>query len=189
MAAAIAKGEIELVPDLIVRRAGNGDAAGQSERLNARRDVDAVAEDVLAIDDHIADVDADAELEPPVGRQLGVALGEGPLDLDRGVQGADHARKVAEHAVAGGADDAAVVAADRLGDHTAIGREGRVGAGFVRPHQPAVAMHVGGQDRRELSLGERSIDRLQAAIGRDHDPGGRAGQSPPLPYSRIDDPR
>ena len=177
MAAAVAKGQVELVPDLIVDRAGNGDAAGCGECLDARRDVDPVAEDVLAVDDHVADVDADPKLEPPVGRQYGVALREGPLDLDGSVQGADHARKVAEHAVAGGADDPTLVPGDRLGDHAPIGREGRVRAGFVRSGQPTVAVHVGGQDRRELSLGESRIGRLQAAIGCDHDTAGWFGQT------------
>ena len=60
--------------DLIAHRARDADAAGLGERFQARRHVDAVAEDVVVLDDHVAQIDADAELDPPRRRDVQIAL-------------------------------------------------------------------------------------------------------------------
>ena len=60
--------EIELVPDLLVNGMGDANRAGLGESLEAGGDVDAIAEDVAAIDDHVAEIDTDPELETPVRR-------------------------------------------------------------------------------------------------------------------------
>ena len=54
-------GEVDRQPgaDLLERRAGHADAAGLGDRLQPSGDVDRVAEQVSAFDDHIADMDAD----------------------------------------------------------------------------------------------------------------------------------
>ena len=48
------------------------DAAGLGDALDPRRDVDAVAEDVVALDDDVADIDPDPKPDriglPPVSR-------------------------------------------------------------------------------------------------------------------------
>jgi len=49
-----------LVAGMTYHRVRNDDAAGLGELLQPRRDVDAVAKDVLAIQDDVADVNADA---------------------------------------------------------------------------------------------------------------------------------
>ncbi len=48
--------EIELVPDLVVDGLRNADRAGLGERLESRGDVDAIAEDIIAVDDDVAEV-------------------------------------------------------------------------------------------------------------------------------------
>ena len=58
--------EVELVLDLVVDVAGDADAAGLGEAFEAGGDVDAVAEDVVGLDDDVADIDADAEADAPV---------------------------------------------------------------------------------------------------------------------------
>ena len=55
---------------MIVRGARNADAAGFAKRLQACGDIDAVAENIIAVDDDVADIDADPEWiglasEPP----------------------------------------------------------------------------------------------------------------------------
>src|SRR3990172_8698232 len=62
----------DLALDLIIGRAREADAARLSEAFHPRRYVDSVAVDPLPFDDHIAQVDADAELHPPGLRQFGV---------------------------------------------------------------------------------------------------------------------
>jgi hypothetical protein len=57
--------EIELIPDLLVNSVGDANGAGAGESLEAGGDVDAVTEDVSAINDHIAEIDTDPEFETP----------------------------------------------------------------------------------------------------------------------------
>ena len=61
--------EIELVPDMLVNGLRDADCAGLGERLEPGGDVDAVAEDVVAVDDHVAEIDADAQFETALGRE------------------------------------------------------------------------------------------------------------------------
>jgi len=76
----------ELVADLLPHRAGDGDAARRRDRLQARGDVDAVARNVLPVDQDVAEVDPDAVVDAPLGRQAAVAAGHLALDLDRRLQ-------------------------------------------------------------------------------------------------------
>src|SRR5258708_25592299 len=62
---------------------GDADAAGRGEALEARRDVDAVAVDIVWRHDHVAEIDADAKLDAAVLRQLGLAREDEPLHLPR----------------------------------------------------------------------------------------------------------
>jgi hypothetical protein len=55
--------EIELIPDLIVNSVGDANGARLGESLEAGGDVDAIAEDVAAVDDHVAEIDTDPEFE------------------------------------------------------------------------------------------------------------------------------
>ena len=55
--------EVELVPDLVIHGLRNADGAGLGERLEAGRDVDAVTKDIVAIDNDVAQVDADPKLK------------------------------------------------------------------------------------------------------------------------------
>jgi hypothetical protein len=56
----------QLVADLVVNHAGNGDPAGLGERFEARGDIDAVAKDIVVIGDHVAKIDADAQPNAPL---------------------------------------------------------------------------------------------------------------------------
>ncbi len=85
---------------------------GSHKDLKPRRDVDAVAEDVVAVDDDVADVDADAKHDALVLGLLGIAVQHAALDSDRASDRVDHAGKLDEQAVAGGLDDAAAMAGD-----------------------------------------------------------------------------
>ena len=145
------EGELELAADVVVDRPRDQDAARLGELLQAGGDVDAVAVDVLAVDDHVAEVDADAELEPVLRREGGVALAQGLLDADSAGQRLDDAREVGQHAVARRADDAAVVLGDEPVDDLAAGPQAGVRAGLVAVHLAREADRVGAQDRGQLA--------------------------------------
>ena len=59
MRAERAVSEIELVFDLIVNRLRDTDRAWLGKGLEAGCDIDTIAENVVAVDDHIAEIDTD----------------------------------------------------------------------------------------------------------------------------------
>ena len=65
---------VDLVANLIEHRAGDADPTGVGERLDARGDVDAVAEHVAVAHLDVTEMQADADLDAPVGRRGGIAL-------------------------------------------------------------------------------------------------------------------
>ena len=126
---------------------------GVGQALEPGGDVDAVAEDVVVLDDHVAEIDADPELDPAGRRHVGVALGHPALDLGGALDGLDDARELDQHAIAAGLDDPALVLGDRGIDQLEPVRpQARERARFVRLHEPAVAHHVGGEDHGEPAL-------------------------------------
>jgi hypothetical protein len=73
--------DLNLAADLLVGGGREADAAGLGNAFQPRGDVDAVAENVVAVGEHVADIDTDAELEPPIGR-TGDGRGRPALDRD-----------------------------------------------------------------------------------------------------------
>ncbi len=140
---------------------------GSANRLQPRGDVDAVAVDVVPIDDHVAEIDPDAECDALVLGDFGIAVDHRPLNLDGAAHRVDHARKFHQHAVAGGLDDPAVMLLDfRIDELAAMRLEPVEGAFLVRSHQPRVARHIGGEDRRETAGGShaRGVARPPAPV-------------------------
>ena len=126
----------------------HGDAARLGDALDPRRDIDPVAEDIVVVDDHIAKIDADAELDPPVLGNVAVPIAHLALDFGGALDRAHHAGEFDQHAVAGQFDDAALMIGDgRIDQLGAVILETRQRADLIGPHQAAVADHVGGQDR------------------------------------------
>ena len=144
--------------DLVAHGARNTDAAGLGEHFQAGRDIDAVAKDVVVLDDHVAEIDADAKLHPPRRRDVGVAPRHPALDLGSAQHRIDDAVEFDQHAVASGLDDAAAVLCNgRIDQLDPMGLETRERARLVDLHQPAIADHVGGEDRCEPALWSRHV--------------------------------
>jgi hypothetical protein len=149
---------VQSVTDLITHRARDADAAGLGEGFEARRHVDAVAKDVVFLDDHVAQIDADAELHPPRRRDVRVASRHPPLDLDSAQHRIDDAVELDQHAIAGGLDDAAAVLRDsRIDELDPMGLETRERPRLVSLHQATVADHVSGDDSCEPALWSRHV--------------------------------
>jgi hypothetical protein len=156
--AQILEGEVELVAHLLVRRAAEADAAGLGQGFQPRREIDPVAEDVAVVEDDVAEVDPDAELDAPGGRDIGVAFGHAVLDFDRAAHRVDDAAKLHQQAVAGGLDDAAMVLGDLRVAQLAPDRLQRGERAFlVRPHQPRPAGDIGGEDRHEAACRDHAV--------------------------------
>ena len=121
--------------------------------MQAGRDVDAIAVDVLAVDDDVADVDADPVEDLPVLGHASVALPHGALELDREANRIHDAAEFHQGAVAHELDGAAAILRGFRGDEQLVMcLERRQGAGLVPAHEAAVADHVGRKDGRQPAL-------------------------------------
>src|SRR5207249_3239801 len=126
--------------DLVAHGARAADPAGLGETLQSRRDVDAVAENVVALGDDIAKVDADAELDAAVGIKPGIAVDHPALDLGGAAHRVDDAGEFGEEPIAGGLDDAPLMLADLRVDQLAAMRPEAVERLlFVRPDKARIA--------------------------------------------------
>src|SRR6516165_2614358 len=148
----ILKGKRQPVADLVMDRVGDEDPARIGQRFQPRRNVNTVAVEVVVFDDHVAEIDADTELDAGLCPNTRVPLGHGLLHLDRATHRVDDAGKFHQQPVAGGLDDAAMVLGDlRIGELAAQCFEADERALLVRSHQPRIARRIGGEDRRETA--------------------------------------
>ena len=152
--AQIVPGDLDLAAHLAMRIVGDADAAGLGDRLQPGGDIDAVAENVVVVDDDVADMDADAKREAAVlrhGRRCASAMRA--LNVDRAAHGVDGAGEFDQHAVAGGLDDAAAMFGDfRIDQRAPAVLEPRQSSLFVAPHEPAVTDDVRRKNGRQTAL-------------------------------------
>jgi hypothetical protein len=150
--AEIGDGEVEPCLDLPVRLRGQADTARLANALKPRGDIDAVAHKIaVALLDHIAEMDADAEFDAAFGRQAGIALDQTVLHLDGATHGIDNAAKLNETAVAGSLDDAPVMRVDGgINQIAPQPPEPRQRAILVRSRKTAVSDDIRDQNRRDF---------------------------------------
>src|SRR4029077_1625032 len=108
----ILKGEIDLPADLTLCVVGDANATRLRNPFKARGDVDAVAKDIVVIDDDVTDVDADAKFDPLDLRHRSILLSHTALDLDGAAHRIYDAAELSEHAIARVLDDLATMFAD-----------------------------------------------------------------------------
>jgi hypothetical protein len=108
--------QCELVPDLFVDRARDVDPARFREAFEACGNVDPVAVDLFAVDHHISEVDADAELHPALGRDIRVLSLERGLDFDGALDRIHDAGEFCQHAVSRGINETSVMLLDERVD-------------------------------------------------------------------------
>src|SRR5262245_45122819 len=105
--------------------------------LQTSSHIDAVAKDVVALNDDVTLVDADAEGYALVLGHLCAPRGHARLQFDRTAYGIDHARELQQQPVAGRLDDATAVVGDcRVYDLLAKALQRCQRAALVSPHQP-----------------------------------------------------
>ena len=147
--------EIRLDPlaHVLVGGAGQAHAARLGDALEPRRDVDAVAQKVVAFDQHVAEMNADAIDDAPAFGEVGVALGHHALDRERAFGGRNDRGKFDEEGVAHRLEDPPAVRGDdrRRGLLPLEHRFRR--AGLVLAHHARIADDVGGEDRGKLADG------------------------------------
>ncbi len=137
---------------LLVDGCRDADAAWLREPVQPRRDVDAVSVDLLSLNHHVPEVDADAEVHPAVGGERIVPGADDALDLEGAARRVEGARELGQQVVARGVHDAPAMLPHQHGELLAVGGEGVKGLLLVRRHEPAGADHVGGEDCGESAL-------------------------------------
>ena len=132
---------------------GKADRAGRGHTFQSRGDINAIAHQVaVALLDHIAEMNADPELDAALWWKAGVALDHAILHLDGTAHGVDHATKLHETPVAGALHHASVMYSDGWINQITPERPQTgqcpilVGSG-----KPAVSNYISCHDRRELS--------------------------------------
>ena len=128
------------------------DGPGLGDPLQSRGNVDAVAHQVaVALLDHVAEMDADAELDAALGRKAGVALDHAVLHLDGAAHSVDHAAEFNDSSIAGALDHTAIVDGDYRVNQIATKRpQPRQYAILVRAGKSAVPDHIRHQNCREF---------------------------------------
>ena len=136
--------DAQILPDLVANRARDANAVQRGQRLQSRRDIDAVAGDIVAVADDVPEIDANAQMEP-LGRVLVGFLREiHPLNGDAASERGGGAGKFRQKPVAGGLDDAPAELGDLGIDHLLAQRlQAREGAQFVALHERAVTRDIG----------------------------------------------
>lgn len=139
---------------MIPHRAGDADPAGLGQCLQPRGDVDTVAVNVTAFGDHIAEIDPNAEGDPLILGNVGIAVDHRPLHLDGAADRIHNTWKFHEHPVAGGFYDPTVMFCDLRIEQLAADRfEALERAFLIRAHQTRISRDIGSEDRKEAAAG------------------------------------
>src|SRR3954451_4163468 len=151
---------IDFAANLSVGVIGDADAARLGDALQPCCDVDAVSKDVVFVDDYIADVDSDPELDPGFRRNAGILSGHLPLDFDSAARGINGTPELNENAITRTLHDSATVRSDcRLDQRLSKSLELRNGALLIEANQPTIAGDVcsehGGQSSFHTFVGQR----------------------------------
>jgi hypothetical protein len=128
---------------LAVGTVGERNTAGFGNLLQPRGQVHAVAIQVVAVDDHITQIDPDAILDAVLGALLEIGGRDGGLYHNSPFSRVHDARELREQPIADDLDDTAAVFLDLRCDQVLIsGLETRVRTGLVDLHEAGVANHV-----------------------------------------------
>jgi len=107
---------------MVIDTARQAHPARWRDLLQSRGYVDAVAENVVTIDDDVAFVHADAQDEPTILGLGLVATSHCALQFHRELDGVDHARELDQQAVSGRLDQPAAMLGDLRVDEFASNR-------------------------------------------------------------------
>ena len=124
---------------------------GSQIAFEPRRDIDALAQNVVALNQHVAEIDADAVDDALSLGTSRVALGHQLLDRDRAFDGGDDGRKLQQQPVAHRLDDASAKAGHDRPRRLAMLANAERRPRLVLAHQTGIADDVDGHDRGEAA--------------------------------------
>ncbi len=145
---------LQLAANLAVDIARDADTTGLGERLEPSRQIDAVAIEIAALDEDIAEIDADAQEDVLIVGHARVLRLHRLLQVDGAFHGVDDAGVLDKDAIAHDLEDSPAMLRDQWHQDIVPARpQQRHRSGFILLHEPAVADHVGGKNGGETALG------------------------------------
>jgi hypothetical protein len=121
------------------------------------RDIDSLTKAIIPFDDHLAEIDSDANLNALVFWNVGVALGEPALDAHGAFDRIDDRAELGKHAVAHQLENPPVMERDLwLEEFLASRHQTFVSALLVAFHMRGVSDDIGGENRGELAFHDES---------------------------------
>ena len=144
---------VDPVTDLIVNSTRDRNASRHGDAFEPRCNIDAIAEDIVVVDDDVSQMDADAELDPLGLGYLRVLVSHAALNFDGASRCIDGTGKFDQHTVASGLDDAAAMFGDcgvdkRFSESLQL----RQRAFLVGTNQAAITGDIRRQDSRQSPL-------------------------------------
>ena len=158
---------------MIAHCSRDADAAGRTFGLKPRRDIHHFAVDITAIWNHIANIDADAKPDRPIGGLIAIMGGDLLLYLHGTAYCPVHAIEYNEQGVTSRIDDSTAMLVDsRVYQSTAERPKPFEGSNVIQPNQAAETDHIGMEDGNKLPP-IRQFSMRARWLGHRHD-----GQSP-----------
>src|SRR5205085_9741126 len=155
--AEILEDQTAAMTQMILNAPRNADFAALDQPLEPSGYVDPISKDVIILDHHVADIDADPKAHPAIFRLVLIGSLESRLNLDRAANRVEHAGEFGEDAIAGGVRNPAPMLRDEFVNHGAAGGQRGHCRFFVAVHQPAVALDIGGEDCSKPAFQRRSL--------------------------------
>jgi len=135
---------------MLAHRPRHTNSTRLGKSLQPGRNIHCISEQVFSLHYDIADVDPDAKPHLLMGRSTRVRFGNGILHVDSTLHGVHGAGEIGDKAIASRVEDPASMRGNQAINNHLVCREGPKGANLVAPHEAAVALHIGSEDRREL---------------------------------------
>ena len=151
--------------NLLAHRTGKADPTGFGQRLQPGRDIDAIAKEILPLDDQVPEMNSDPEAHLLTRRAGSVLVGDRLLEGDGAFDRIDRTGEVGHHAIAGGIEDATMMGGDQPIEDRPIGLQPAQGADLILPHEAAVLGDVGRKNYRKLSFDDLGVCQLALLRG------------------------
>lgn len=149
----VLESDIELAAYFLAQLSGYANATRFSQRLQAHGDIDAISEEVAAIDHDIAKVYADAQAYTALAGYAGVRVIHVLLKFDSAGKRIDRASKLDQDAVTHRLEYSAAMFGDERREYLGSPHlEGGERTGFVQLDQTGIADHIDREDRGEPTL-------------------------------------
>jgi hypothetical protein len=142
---------------VLVGNTRNTDAPWLRQRLETRRDVNCVSEQVARSHHHVTDVDTNPKLDAAVGCETGVRFGQGGLRLHRALHRFYSASELGKDNITRRVRYATPVFTNDPVEDRAAFRQTFERADLLSAHEAAVALHISCEDGDETSADFRRV--------------------------------